>query len=99
MYCPCSNICIDGIVLGRKGDEREKKGCIAKASDEGREGGRRRKRGGMCKVRQEGSCTGRGHKDGLEEPVMKEGLKKRGRMMVGTKRKLGRQKDCRGWDG
>jgi hypothetical protein len=35
------------------------------------------------------------HEDGLKEPVIKEGMKKRGRMMVGNKEE-GRK---RGWDG
>jgi hypothetical protein len=66
-------MCIDGIVFGRKWDER-KKGCIVKASDAGREGGRRRdgrrkdRRRGVVggieeecaeKVREEECCTGR----------------------------------------
>ncbi len=60
----------------------------AKKEEREKEGGREEE----CaeKVREEGRCTGRGHADGLEEPVMKEGMKKRGRMMVGTKRKEGR---------
>jgi hypothetical protein len=46
----------------------------------------------MCRKSERGrKLYWKRHEDGLEEPVMKEGVKKRGRMMVGTKRKEGRE--------
>ncbi len=80
-------------------EKRKKKRGIAKTSDEGREGGRRRVIGGReeeCAEKVRGrKLYWKEHAYGLKEPVMKEGVKKRGRMMVGTKRKEGREEECK----
>ncbi len=61
-YCTFSNMCIDGIVLGRKGDEGKKEEALRKRvmkeerEEEGgmKKKGDRRKRGGMCRESERG---------------------------------------------